>query len=162
MREPLEAETPANAAKVIVLDEILSVHPTLLEGRERDALSLDWHQRRFSRKKHRTARGREVALALPTGTELRAGVVLHVAPDWYLQVEAAEEEVIVARPRTEQERLILAYEVGNRHFPLALRDEDFLLLPDPAMEQLLGRLGVPWRRARHVFQPLKPEAPHEH
>lgn len=147
---------------VLVVREIPVVEASQVEGKERDVLVLDWHHRRFCRKKHRTARGRQLALALPTGTELRAGTILHVASEWYLEVEAAREEVIVVHPRTERERLMLAYEVGNRHFPLAVQDDEILLLPDPAMEQLLERLGAPWRKAREVFQPLKPEVSHAH
>ena len=43
----------------------------------------------------------------------------------------------------------IAFEVGNRHFSLAVDGEHLLVPDDTAMEQLLGRLGVRWeRRAR--------------
>ena len=45
----------------------------------------------------------------------------------------------------------IAFDVGNRHFSLAL-DGDVLLVPDDtAMEQLLTRLGVRWERREAVF-----------
>jgi urease accessory protein UreE len=101
-----------------------------------------------------TGNGRELALALPTGSQLTPGEILHVARDWYLVIEAASEPVLAVTPRSREEGLRVAFEVGNRHFTLAL-DGDRLLVPDdPAMEQLLERLNVEWRRDRAVFVPL--------
>jgi urease accessory protein len=77
-----------------------------------------------------------------------------VEADWYVVVEAAAEPVLAARPRSREDALRLAFEVGNRHFTLAV-DGDRLLVPDdPAMEQLLTRLGVAFERTRAVFVPI--------
>jgi urease accessory protein len=102
----------------------------------------------------RTQGGRELILALPTGSGLTPGEVLHVADDWYVAVEAAEEEVIAVAPRTREEAIRVAFEVGNRHFTLAVDGARLLVPDDTAMEQLLARLGVPWARARAVFVPI--------
>jgi urease accessory protein UreE len=57
-------------------------------------------------------------------------------------------------PRSVDEAIRIAFDVGNRHFPLA-RDGDDLLVPDDtAMEQLLSRLGVAWKRRSAIFAPL--------
>ena len=101
-----------------------------------------------------TEKGRELALALPTGSVLVPGEILHVARDWYVVIEAAMEPVLAVTPRTREEALRVAFEVGNRHFTLAL-DGDRLLVPDdPAMEQLLRRLDASWRRDQAIFMPL--------
>jgi urease accessory protein len=121
---------------------------------ERDPLVLTAEERRWARRRVRTQGGRELALALPTGTLLRPGEVLFVGPAWYVAVEAAVEPVIAVAPRSREEALRVAFEVGNRHFTLAI-DGDRLLVPDdPAMEQLLERLGIPWRRGRASFEPV--------
>ncbi len=60
---------------------------------------------------------------------LTPGDVLYVGPDWYLVIEAAEEPVIAVLPRSREEAIRVAFEVGNRHFTLAL-DGDRLLVPD--------------------------------
>ena len=113
-----------------------------LAGLERDPLVLTAEERRWARRRVTTQAGRELALALPTGTLLRPGEVLFVGPAWYVTVEAAVEPVIAVAPRSREEALRVAFEVGNRHFTLAI-DGDRLLVPDdPAMEQLLERLGV--------------------
>jgi urease accessory protein len=138
------------------------VDPASLAGKERDALVLTWEERRWNRRRALTRNGREIALALPTGSVLSAGDILLVEPGWYLEVEPAPEPVIAVLPRDHAEALRLAFEVGNRHFPLAI-DGDGLLVPDdPAMEQLLTRLGARWERRTAVFNPIGSGPAHEH
>jgi len=133
-----------------------------LAGLERDSFVLTAEERRWGRRRVTTRGRRELALALPTGSVLMPGDVVYVASEWYVVVEAAAEPVIAVVPRSPGEALRVAFEVGNRHFTLAL-DGDRLLVPDdPAMEQLLGRLGVPWQRDRAVFVPLGAGHRHDH
>jgi urease accessory protein UreE len=61
--------------------------PWDLRAKERDRLHLTWEKRRWTRKRLITARGREIALALPTGSVLQPGEILAVEADWYLVVE---------------------------------------------------------------------------
>ena len=146
---------------MIVTELPRQVSEAELVGKERDVIRLTSEERRWSRKRVRTLHGREIALALPTGTILSAGDVLVVEPDWYLEIEAAREPVMAVFPRNHTEALRVAFEVGNRHFALALDDEKTLLVPDdPAMAQLLDRINVPWERRHAVFFPIGHAAPH--
>jgi urease accessory protein len=74
--------------------------------------------------------------------------------DFYVEVEAVAEPVIAVAPRGRDEAVRIAFDVGNRHFPLALDGERLLVPDDSAMTQLLERLAVPWQRTRAVFQPI--------
>jgi len=130
------------------------VEAETLLGLERDILVLTAEERRWGRRRARTAAGRELALALPTGSVLAAGDVLHVDRDWYVVVEAALESVLAVVPRSTGEGLKLAFEVGNRHFTLGWDGNRLLVPDDPAMEQLLNRLAMPFERIRAVFAPL--------
>ena len=120
-----------------------------LAGLERDTLSLTWEERRWTRKRVRTTAGREVALALPTGSLLRP------------VVEGRPEPVLAIYPRDREEAIRIAFDVGNRHFSLALEGERILVPDDTAMEQLVTRLGVAWKREETVYDPLG-AAPHPH
>jgi urease accessory protein len=139
---------------VIITEPHQHVDPAALGARERDTLRLGWEERRWTRKRVTTSGGREVALALPTGSVLRAGDIIWVDAGWYLAVEAAPEPVLAVSPRGVAEAIRVAFEVGNRHFTLALHGEDILVPDDTAMEQLLTRLGVSWRRVDAVFDPI--------
>lgn len=125
-----------------------------LAGRERDRLVLTAEERRWARRRVRTRAGRELVLALPTGSLLTPGEVLHVDADWYLVIEAAEEPVIAVTPSSRDEAIRVAFEVGNRHFTLAIDGTRLLVPDDTAMKILLTRLGVSWARTRAVFAPL--------
>lgn len=139
---------------VIVTHPRVAVRDADLSRLERDALVVTAEERRWGRRRVTTEKGRELALALPTGSTLVPGEILHVARDWYVVIEAATEPVLAVTPRSREEGLRVAFEVGNRHFTLAV-DGDRLLVPDdPAMEQLLDRLEVSWRREHAVFVPL--------
>jgi urease accessory protein len=129
---------------------------------EKDRLVLTAEERRWGRRRVKTEKGRELALALPTGSLLSPGHVLYVGDDYYVLIEAAVEAVLAVAPRSRDEMVRVAFEVGNRHFTVAI-DGDRLLVPDDiAMEQLLERLGVPWKRDRTVFAPIGAGHRHDH
>ena len=132
----------------------IAVEPAALAARRRDTLGLTWEERRWTRKRTVTTAGREIALALPTGTVLEPGDVLAVEADWYLVVEARPEPVLALFPESYEAAVRIAFDVGNRHFSLGA-DGDTLLVPDDtAMESLVTRLGVRWERRAVVYSPF--------
>ena len=139
---------------VMITEPRVEAAASALQGRQRDTLYLTWEGRRWTRKRVRTTGGREVALALPTGTVLRPDDVVAVREDWYLIVEGRPEPVLVLVPRDRDEAIRIAFEVGNRHFPLAVEGDRLLVPDDSAMVQLVERLGARWERAQKVFDPL--------
>ncbi len=139
-----------------------SIASEQLAGREPDSVVVTWEQRRWTRGRLTTTRGRELGIALGTGAVLQPGSILCVEQDWYAVVEAAEEPTLAITPSSSNEALRVAYEVGNRHFPLAIEGGDLLVPDDPAMLQLLERLGVSWERRKAVFAPLGNGRGHEH
>ena len=135
--------------------------PDRLAGRERDALRARWEERRWTRRRARTTKGRELALALPTGSVLEPGRVLALGEDFYVEVEAHPEPVLAVRPKDAREAIRVAFEVGNRHFSLALDGERLLVPDDTAMRQLLDRLGIAFEAAEAVFTPIGAGHRHE-
>lgn len=139
---------------LIVYDPVDSLAAEDIRGKEEDTLALPWEQRRWIRGKFTTTKGREVALALPTGTPLVPGTIILVEKDWYLRIEAVPESLIAVTPENSQDAVRLAFEIGNRHFPLALEGSTLLVPDDPAMAQLFDRLGARWSRRQAIFSPL--------
>lgn len=125
-----------------------------LLGREEDTLALTWEQRRWVRGKFRTTKGREIALALPTGTPLAPGAIILVEAEWYVRVEPVSEPLLAVTPCDHAESIRLAFEIGNRHFPLALDGHAILVPDDPVMKQLFTRLGIPYESRNAVFSPI--------
>ena len=139
---------------LVITEPALHVASTALEGRQRDTLRLTWEERRWTRKRVVTTAGREVGLALPTGSLLQPGDIVAVESEWYLEIEGKPEPVLAVTPRSRDEAIRVAFDVGNRHFTLAVEDGALVVPDDPAMSQLLSRLGVRWERRESVYAPL--------
>src|SRR5882724_2467751 len=105
---------------VIITEKVAAPAADALAGRNRDALVLTAEERRWGRRRVITRAGRTLALALPTGSVLNPGDVLYVGPGWYVVAEAAREPVLAVTPRSRAEAIRIAFEVGNRHFTLAI------------------------------------------
>jgi urease accessory protein len=139
---------------LVITEPRLFVDPLVLAGRQRDTVSLGWEERRWNRRRLITTGGREVALALPTGSMLEPGAIIAVEAEWYLVVESRPERLLAIYPQSHEEAVRLAFDVGNRHFTLAIEDDALLVPDDPAMEQLVSRLGIRWERRQAHYSPL--------
>ncbi|HSZ21276.1 MAG TPA: urease accessory protein UreE [Candidatus Acidoferrum sp.] len=147
----------------LIIDRL---HPSAIQndlrGKEEDKLVLTWEQRRWMRGRFTTERGRKIGVALPTGTTLAPGAILHVGADWYLKVEAAVESVLEIYPSGYKEAVKIAFEVGNRHFPLALEENKILVPDDKVMIRLMERLGAPYDQRQTIFDPIGNTQLHQH
>ncbi len=148
---------------LLIIDRLISpVSEEILRAKEDDKLVLTWEQRRWVRGRFTTDKGRKIGLALPTGTTLAPDAILWVDQDWYLRVEAATESVLEIFPSDYAEAVKIAFEVGNRHFPLAMQGDKLLVPDDKAMVRLMDRLGAPWERRQAVFNPIANTQGHQH
>jgi urease accessory protein len=147
----------------LIIDHVHSLeNPDELRSKEEDKLVLAWEQRRWMRGRFTTERGRKIGIALPTGSTLKHGSILYVGTDWYLKIEAAVEAVLEILPADYNEAVKIAFEVGNRHFPLALEENKLLVPDDKAMVRLMERLGVRWERRQAIFDPIGNTQSHPH
>lgn len=146
----------------IVVDSLpMSVSGADIEGKETDRLLLTWEQRRWMRGRFTTEKGREIGVALPTGTQIESGQIMFIGTDWYLTMKAATEPLLAIHAADRQDAIRIAFEIGNLHFPLAVAGESLLVPDDSAMTQLLGRIGAHWERCNGAFDPIGRGSPHE-
>src|SRR2546425_5145037 len=101
---------------VVITRPHVHVHDADLSRRERDSLVLTAEERRWGRRRVTTQAGRTLALALPTGSMLTPGDILHVAADWYVVIEAAPEAVLAGGARSRGQGPPLPLPGGQRHF----------------------------------------------
>jgi urease accessory protein len=147
----------------LIIDRLIPpVNSDDLRAKEEDKLVLAWEERRWLRGRFTTAQGRKIGIALPTGTTIAPGSILHVGRDWYLRLEAALEPVLEIAPSDYAEAVKIAFEVGNRHFPLALEGSKILVPDDKVMIRLMERLGVSFRYRQAVFNPVGSTQLHQH
>ena len=95
--------------------------------------------------------GRELALALPTGTRLWPGQVLHCEQDRVYVVEAAPESVTVIRPRDLREAAAAGHLVGNMHRDIDLEGDGIAVLYEEVLEDKLRRAGLEIDRMERPF-----------
>jgi urease accessory protein len=126
-----------------------------------DRVSLTWDERQKSRQKLQTAAGREIALALPTGTRLNAGDLLPIEEGW-IEVYLAPEDVLLIRPRNLQETAFIAYQVGNRHLALEITEHGLKTLYEPRLASYLRQQGIPVEQAQLAFTPIGAMSGHGH
>jgi urease accessory protein len=147
----------------LIIDHFVSsINRDELQAKEEDKLVLAWEQRRWARGRFTTAKGRKIGIALPTGSILEPDSILWIGPDWYLKIEAATESVLEILPSDYQQAVRIAFEVGNRHYSLALQENKLLVPDDKAMVRLMERLGAPWKRKQAVFDPIANTQLHQH
>jgi urease accessory protein len=147
----------------LIIDRLIPpVNQDDLRAKEEDKLVLAWEGRRWLRGRFTTARGRKIGIALPTGTTIAPGSILHMGEDWYLKLEAALEPVLEIASLDYAEAVKIAFEVGNRHFPLALEGSKILVPDDKVMIRLMERLGVSFRHRQTVFDPVGNTQLHQH
>ena len=126
-----------------------------------DRVFLTWDARQKSRQKLQTAAGKEVALALLTGTRLSAGDLLPIEEGW-IEVYLAPEDVLLIRPRTHHETAFVAYQVGNRHLALEITEDGLKTLYEPALVSYLRQQGIPVEQAQLSFTPIGATSGHGH
>jgi urease accessory protein len=126
-----------------------------------DRVALTWEQRQRSRQKLLTMQGCEIALALPTGTRLQAGDLL-AAPEGWIAVELALEDILLILPRSLPETAFVAYQIGNRHLPLEIAEHGLKTLYEPVLETYLGQQGIPVERTQLPFTPVSATSGHRH
>ena len=146
---------------VVVTRPYVAVHDADLSSLEEDAVVLTAEERRWGRRRVKTRAGRDLQLALPTGSRLTPGDILYVGRGWYARIEAAPEPVLAVTPASFADAVRIAFEVGNRHFTLGVDGERLLIPDDSAMVHLLTRLGVTFERVQAPFEPVSTPPRHE-
>ena len=141
-----------------IVTEVVKV-PSL----ECDVVKLDWEARQRCRQRLKTEAGREIGLALPTGTVMSPGDILYRDVDVEIVVQGLPEKVFVLCPETTEDYGLVCYQVGNLHRPIGFDDGAILVPYEPVLENQLCRLGFHYVIEEHVFtHVVRQSAPHAH
>lgn len=116
-----------------------------------DTVPLTWEGRRKCRQRLTTTGGREIALALPTGTILQPGDVLYRNEQCEIAVEGVPEKLLVLRPQTCDAFGIVCYQIGNLHRPIGFHEGAILVPYEPVLEKQLDRLGFDYTIEELIF-----------
>ncbi|KOP65439.1 urease accessory protein UreE [Paenibacillus solani] len=127
-----------------------------------DWLELEWEElnKRILRKQ--TENGRDVSISLENGSHLHYGDVLYEDEDTLIAIRTKLEKVYVIKPKTMREMGKAAFEIGNRHTPCIIEDDEILVRYDHTLEKLMDEVGVTYEQSERRFkEPFKYKG-HQH
>lgn len=139
---------------MIIIEEI-DKNRAIPAQAEHDVIVMGWEDRRRTRQRVRTLKGRECAMALPTGTVLGDGEVVYVGPDFYISIEAEQEDLLVVPLRDPTSAAALGYEMGNRHLPVSISHGSLTTPYDRLIEERLSKSSVAYERREGKFEPVR-------
>ena len=122
-------------------------------------LPMNAHDRRRVRRLVEAPDGVVLALELPTGTILHPGQLLHHDAEAAYVVSAADEDVLVVRPRDVAEAARVAHLIGNMHRDIHVEGQEIVALADDVLADRIRKIGATVSRAR---RPFHGRAPGEH
>jgi urease accessory protein len=122
-------------------------------------LPMSAHDRRRVRRLVEAPDGVVLALELPTGTILHPGQLLHHDAEAAYIVSAADEDVVVVRPRDIAEAARVAHLIGNMHRDIHVERDQIVALADDVLAERLRKIGTAVERTR---RPFHGRAPGEH
>ena len=128
-------------------------HPASV--REQDEFEFSWTEshRRFIRKRSRA--GRELGVLLPLGSRLRNGDVLFDGKSLILIARLTPAHVLVIAGMSPHGLAEVAYELGNQHWPIEIRDDHSLVVPDDdVLRSWLRRRGINGEPKLELFKPF--------
>jgi len=139
----------------MILIETKPEGPVNTEGLVRDVVVMNWEERRKSRQRLTTAGGIQIALGLPTGSTLEDGEILYMDEERYIIVQAAKEDVLCVFPGDPAEFACTAYEIGNRHLPIAICLHSVMTIFDELLESKFKKVGLRCERGHMPFEPIQ-------
>jgi urease accessory protein len=122
-------------------------------------LPMNAHDRRRVRRLVTAPDGAVLALELPTGTVLHPGQLLYQDEEAAYIVTAADEDVLVIRPRDVAEAARVGHLIGNLHRDIDVEADEIVTFADSTLADRLAKAGVP---VEHARRPFRGRAPGEH
>lgn len=147
---------------MIITETVGNLYEMKLSNKNIDWLELEWEElnKRILRKQ--TEGGMEIAISLEKGDSLRYGDVLYEDENTIIAIRTKLEKVFVIKPRTMQEMGKAAFEIGNRHTPCIIEENEIVIRFDHTLEKLLDEVGVTYEQAERRFkEPFKYKG-HQH
>ena len=130
-------------------------------GTATDGIELKAEDRHLRRKLITTESGVEVLVDLPLSVFIEDGDHLELENGTYLEVRAAEEELLEIRGVSPAHVVTLAWHIGNRHLAAQLEYDRILILPDRVIAQMLEQRRATLKLVHEQFSP-EHGAYHEH
>lgn len=123
------------------------------EAERIDTVTLSFEDRYRRRLRMLGDAGADFLLDLVEPIVLHTGDGLQLEEGGYVEVKAAEEDLVEVRSRDPAAFARLAWHLGNRHLPAAIASDRILIRDDHVIVDMLKGLGAEVRKVRAPFDP---------
>ncbi len=117
-----------------------------VKDRDLDMIILDHEELTKPHQRTKTQAGRDVAISLPVGAGLFYGAVLYEDKNLVIYVEMADEELLEIYPADNIEWGRAAFNIGNMHHAVYLRENSMITPYDPAIERIFQALNIKYEK----------------
>lgn len=122
-------------------------------GQATDGIELAAQDRHLRRKLIVTESGNEILVDLPLSIFIEDGDHLELEDGSYLEVRAAEEDLLEIKTVSGAHHALLAWHIGNRHLAAQIEGDRILILRDHVIALMLEQLGAKVANVREQFSP---------
>ena len=150
----------------MIIQEIvgnIKTHPIL--GHDVDVLEIEWFETTKRIQRKRTNAGMEIAIKfIQEGQRLHQGDILYEDDDLVVVVHIKPCEAIVMTPASLLEMGTICYEIGNKHLPLFIQNDQIMMPFEMPMFRWLEASGyAPEKQDVQLLHLLKSNVtPHGH
>jgi len=117
------------------------------------SVTLDFDARHRRRIRLTTDQDEDVLLDLPKAVAMADGDGLLLHDGRWLKIQAAPELLVEISHHDPNQRVRLAWHLGNRHLPTEIQDQVLRIRPDHVIEDMLRRFGADLVNVCAPFQP---------
>ncbi|MDO6392099.1 urease accessory protein UreE [Pontibacter sp. BT731] len=140
-------------AEPLVVTEAL-VNDQELGGRTIDFFEIEWYEASKSRMKKKTQAGIEVLVDKVNRSAFEDGDLLYLSESRAILLKIKPCDCVVLRPRSLQEVGTICFEIGNKHVPIFITDENEVCVAyDAPLYQLLQSGGFKMEIEERVLHP---------
>lgn len=150
----------------MIIQEIIgNIKTHSILGLEVDLLEIEWFETTKKIQRKRTNSGMEIAIKfMKEGQRLHQGDILYEDDDLVVVVHIKPCEAIVMLPASLLEMGTICYEIGNKHLPLFIQNDQIMMPFEMPMFRWLEASGyTPKKQEVQLLHLLKSNvAPHGH
>ncbi|TXK29655.1 urease accessory protein UreE [Pontibacter qinzhouensis] len=149
------------ATSLSMLTEPLVIRQALAKDRDMVGLTIDffeieWYEAYKSRMRKQTQGGVEVLVDKGNRVAFEDGDLLYLSDDRAILLKMKPCDCVVLRPRSLQEVGTICFEIGNKHVPIFITDDNEVCVAyDAPLYQLLLSGGFELEIEERVLHPLQ-------
>lgn len=127
-----------------------------IAGKNTEWIELDWEELSKRILRTETDKGTDIALRLNQEEPIQYGDILFEDDERRIAIRTKLEPVIVISPKNMTEMGKAAFELGNRHTPSLIDNNEIIVRADHTLNTLLDEVGVQYETTERRFkQPFK-------